>query len=93
MHPPREARPLRDAVVTKPEIRYSGIVDVEFGKNVSVVEPVNLYGCAIGDGSFVGPFVEIQKGAVARDEEALALLRRSVQLNEEILNELRNSKK
>jgi len=27
-----------------------------------VVQPVNLYGCTIGDGSFVGPFVEIQKG-------------------------------
>ena len=48
--------------MTKPEIRYSGIVDVEFGKEVIVVQPVNLYGCAIGDGSFIGPFVEIQKG-------------------------------
>ena len=27
------------------------------------VEPVNLYGCSIGDDSFIGPFVEIQKGA------------------------------
>jgi acetyltransferase-like isoleucine patch superfamily enzyme len=50
-------------VVTKPETRYSGVVDVEFGKNVIVVQPVNLYGCAIGDGSFIGPFVEIQKAA------------------------------
>jgi len=49
--------------VTKPETRYSGIVDVEFGKGVIVVQPVNLYGCAIGDGSFIGPFVEIQGGA------------------------------
>ena len=47
----------------KPEIRYTGIVDVLFGKNVTVVRPVNLYGCTIGDDSFVGPFVEIQKGA------------------------------
>ena len=39
-----------------------GIVDVEFGKNVSAVEPVNLYGCTIGDDSFIGPFVEIQQG-------------------------------
>lgn len=37
------------------------IVNVQFGENVKVVEPVNLYGCKIGDGSFVGPFVEIQK--------------------------------
>lgn len=38
-----------------------GIVDVHFGRNVRVVEPVNLYGCTIGDDSFVGPFVEIQR--------------------------------
>jgi acetyltransferase-like isoleucine patch superfamily enzyme len=49
--------------VEEPQIRKIGIVDVEFGDNVTVVEPVNLYGCRIGDGSFVGPFVEIQAGA------------------------------
>jgi acetyltransferase-like isoleucine patch superfamily enzyme len=37
---------------------------VIFGKGVTVVEPVNLYGCAIGDDCFIGPFVEIQRGAV-----------------------------
>jgi acetyltransferase-like isoleucine patch superfamily enzyme len=46
-----------------PEVRCAQIVDVEFGKNVTVVEPVNLYGCTIGDDCFIGPFVEIQKGA------------------------------
>jgi acetyltransferase-like isoleucine patch superfamily enzyme len=45
-----------------PTIRKIGIVDVTFGKAVTLVEPVNLYGCVIGDGSFVGPFVEIQSG-------------------------------
>jgi len=35
--------------------------DVVFGENVKVVQPVNLYGCTIGEGTFVGPFVEIQK--------------------------------
>lgn len=35
--------------------------DVVFGENVTVVQPVNLYGCEIGDKSFIGPFVEIQK--------------------------------
>ena len=30
--------------------------------NVKVVEPCNLYECTIGDNSFIGPFVEIQKG-------------------------------
>jgi acetyltransferase-like isoleucine patch superfamily enzyme len=48
--------------VVKPEIRHAGIIDVTFGKNVTVVQPVNLYGCTIGDETFVGPFVEIQKG-------------------------------
>ena len=44
-----------------PKLRQSGIVDVEFGENVTVIEPVNLYGCAIGEGCFIGPFVEIQR--------------------------------
>jgi acetyltransferase-like isoleucine patch superfamily enzyme len=43
-----------------PNIMTVGIVDVDFGENVTVVNPVNLYGCRIGDGTFVGPFVEIQ---------------------------------
>jgi acetyltransferase-like isoleucine patch superfamily enzyme len=40
-----------------------GFVDVKFGANVTVIEPTNLYGCEIGDETFIGPFVEIQKGA------------------------------
>ncbi len=46
------------------EPRYfdSGTVDVKFGAGVTVVRPANLYGCEIGEGCFVGPFVEIQKG-------------------------------
>ncbi len=28
---------------------------------MTVINPVNLYGCAIGNSVFVGPFVEIQK--------------------------------
>jgi acetyltransferase-like isoleucine patch superfamily enzyme len=48
----------------KPKIKKTGIVDVTFGDDVVVVEPTNIYGCAIGDGTFVGPFVEIQRGAV-----------------------------
>lgn len=35
--------------------------DVVFGENVKVVQPVNLYGCTIGDNCFIGPFNEIQK--------------------------------
>jgi acetyltransferase-like isoleucine patch superfamily enzyme len=40
------------------------IRDVSFGAGVKVIEPCNLYGCRIGDGCFVGPFVEIQKDVV-----------------------------
>src|SRR5262249_39817374 len=43
--------------------RSIGFVDVTFGTNVTVIEPTNLYGCDIGDDTFIGPFVEIQKGA------------------------------
>ena len=42
--------------------RHTGIRNVRFGRRVTVVEPVNLYDCVIGDDCFVGPFVEIQKG-------------------------------
>lgn len=38
------------------------IRDVAFGERVKVVEPVNLYGCEIGDDCFIGPFVEVQSG-------------------------------
>jgi acetyltransferase-like isoleucine patch superfamily enzyme len=41
-----------------------GIKDVEFGDNVIVVEPVNLYGCIIGENTRIGPFVEIQKDVI-----------------------------
>jgi acetyltransferase-like isoleucine patch superfamily enzyme len=48
----------------RPVILESSIrEDVIFGEKVRIVLPVNLYGCTIGDYSFVGPFVEIQKNA------------------------------
>jgi acetyltransferase-like isoleucine patch superfamily enzyme len=40
------------------------IHDVEFGEDVVVFSFTNLYGCSIGAGSRIGPFVEIQRGAV-----------------------------
>jgi UDP-2-acetamido-3-amino-2,3-dideoxy-glucuronate N-acetyltransferase len=46
------------------EAPYRLIEDVDFGDNVVVCAFTNLYGCRIGDGSRVGPFVEIQRGAV-----------------------------
>jgi acetyltransferase-like isoleucine patch superfamily enzyme len=50
--------------VNRPEVLQSGVRDVAFGARVKIVEPCNLYGCTIGDDCFVGPFTEIQKGAV-----------------------------
>jgi len=43
---------------------HTGIRDVHFGANVRVTEPCNLYECTIGGNSFIGPFVEIQKGVI-----------------------------
>jgi len=40
-----------------------GIVDVKLGASITIIEPSNLYGCTIGDRSFIGPFVEIQSAA------------------------------
>ena len=37
--------------------------DVRLGKNVQLYAYVNLYGCAVGDNSRIGTFVEIQKNA------------------------------
>ena len=62
MRRPGRARP-PGAPKKIPKFRSIGIVDVTFGKSVTVVQPVNLYDCTIGDDSFIGPFVEIQKGA------------------------------
>ena len=61
---------MRRAVVAQrfnmgdPIVRQSAIVDVTFGEGVIVVQPVNLYGCIIGDQTFIGPFVEVQRGVV-----------------------------
>tara|TARA_Y100000589_G_scaffold73386_1_gene66514 strand:+ start:27181 stop:27645 length:465 start_codon:yes stop_codon:yes gene_type:complete len=45
-----------------PQFLESKIIDVDWGTGVQVVKPCNIYGCMIGDHSFIGPFVEIQKG-------------------------------
>jgi UDP-2-acetamido-3-amino-2,3-dideoxy-glucuronate N-acetyltransferase len=42
---------------------YRLIHDVTFGGDVVVYSFCNLYGCSIGDGTKIGPFVEIQRGA------------------------------
>jgi UDP-2-acetamido-3-amino-2,3-dideoxy-glucuronate N-acetyltransferase len=43
---------------------YRLISDVDLGDDVVVFSFTNLYGCRIGSGTRVGPFVEIQRGAV-----------------------------
>jgi acetyltransferase-like isoleucine patch superfamily enzyme len=48
-------------MVNEPRVTRVGIVDASFGAGVRIVEPVNLYGCTVGDGCFIGPFVEIQR--------------------------------
>lgn len=47
--------------MAEPQLRQVSIRDVVFGERVTVVEPANVYGCSIGDDTFIGPFVEIQK--------------------------------
>jgi acetyltransferase-like isoleucine patch superfamily enzyme len=53
---------LNHAILKQVQIR-----DVEFGRNVTVIQPVNLYGCKIGNDCFIGPFVEIQSGVTIGD--------------------------
>ncbi|MBU3745071.1 MAG: N-acetyltransferase, partial [Sediminibacterium sp.] len=48
----------------RPTLLQAGIRDVVVGERVTCVEPCNLYECTIGDDSFVGPFVEIQRGVI-----------------------------
>jgi acetyltransferase-like isoleucine patch superfamily enzyme len=38
------------------------MVDVELGVDAVVAPFTNLYGCSIGEGTRIGPFVEIQRG-------------------------------
>jgi len=46
------------------EAPYRLIENVEFGVGVIVQAFTNLYGCRIGDGTRIGTFVEVQRGAV-----------------------------
>ena len=46
-----------------PNLAKTKITDVECGTGVKIIEPCNLYGCIIGNYTFIGPFVEIQKNA------------------------------
>jgi acetyltransferase-like isoleucine patch superfamily enzyme len=47
-------------------IKHS-IRDIVHSEGLTVVDPVNLYGCQLGKNCFVGPFVEIQKDVTIGD--------------------------
>ena len=47
-----------------PKFLEIGIRNVSWGENVTVVQPANIYDCRIGDDCFIGPYVEIQQGAI-----------------------------
>lgn len=42
-------------------MRSVAVVNATCGSGVVIVQPSNVYGCELGDGVFVGPFVEVQK--------------------------------
>lgn len=46
------------------KISKSKIKNIKHGKNLEVIEPVNLYGVKFGYNCFVGPFSEIQKNVI-----------------------------
>jgi acetyltransferase-like isoleucine patch superfamily enzyme len=53
--------------MNEPKINNIGIIDVSFGTGVSLIQPVNLYGCVVGNDCKIGPFVEIQHGVILGD--------------------------
>ena len=55
-----DSRPNNQNWVLNEHYTLTTVRDVSFGKNVKIVEPVNIYECAIDDDVFIGPFVEIQ---------------------------------
>jgi acetyltransferase-like isoleucine patch superfamily enzyme len=48
--------------MTEPQLHTVSIKDVRCGEDVVIIQPSNLYDCALDDNVFVGPFVEIQRG-------------------------------
>ncbi len=48
----------------KPILFQSQIRNNNFGENVKIVEPANIYEITTGKNCFIGPFTEIQKGVI-----------------------------
>jgi acetyltransferase-like isoleucine patch superfamily enzyme len=55
---------MRHIKKNKSLIKKVSIRKVKTGKNVVIMQPSNLYECTLGNNCFVGPFTEVQKGAV-----------------------------
>ena len=55
-----------------PEISKNSIRNVKFGKNCKIIEPVNLYECTLGNNVFIGPFVEIGKKVIIKDNTRIS---------------------
>lgn len=69
------------------EAPYRLIDDVEFGEDVVVQPFSNLYGCRIGAGTRIGPFVEIQRGVVVGERckiQSHSFLCEGVELGDEV---------
>lgn len=66
---------------------YRLLREVELGDDVVVYPFTNLYECRIGDGSRIGPFVEIQRGVVVGERckiQSHAFLCEGVELEDEV---------
>jgi acetyltransferase-like isoleucine patch superfamily enzyme len=63
--------------------------DVKLGRNVRIFNPdlVNIFGCIIGDDTFVGPFVEITRGVTIGREckiESHSFICAAVKIDDEV---------
>lgn len=47
-----------------PNLFKCSVRDLQCGEGVKIIEPANVYECTLGNGCFVGPFTEIQKGVM-----------------------------
>jgi UDP-2-acetamido-3-amino-2,3-dideoxy-glucuronate N-acetyltransferase len=66
---------------------YRLLREVELGDDVVVYPFTNLYECRIGNGSRIGPFVEIQRGVVVGERckiQSHAFLCEGVELEDEV---------
>ena len=50
--------------MTEFKVKKVSLRKVKTGKDVIIMQPSNLYECALGNNCFVGPFTEIQKGVI-----------------------------